>query len=264
MDYALVTGGSSGMGLEYVRQLASRGYNLIIVALVQSETDAARETVLTEYPHLDVLSVGMDLSATDAPCRLYELVRSERPDAFVQVLVNNAGVLYSRHFKSMTQSQVSRIIMLHNHTTAMLCHYFLPQMLERRSGYILNISSLAAVFPYPFITLYAATKSFTKVFTRALRTELKGSGVVASSIYFGAVSTPLYNLSDNLRRLAINLGVMITPQKAVRLALRMLFSGKSGWTPGLVNKFAAILARILPHTLISWIDKFVTKKWNFE
>ena len=87
---------------------------------------------------------------------------------------------------------------------------------------------------------------------------------MASSVYFGAVSTPLYNLSDNLRKLAINLGVMITPQKAVRIALKMLFKGRSGKTPGLVNKFAALLAKVLPHTLISWIDKFVTKKWNFD
>lgn len=264
MDYALITGGSSGMGLEYVRQLAARGYNLIIVALFQNETDAAKEMVLEELPHLDILSVGMDLSVADAPLRLYQRIRNERPDAFVKVLVNNAGVLYPKHFKSMTESQVSRIMMIHNHTTAMLCHYFLPAMLENKCGYILNISSLAAVFPYPFISMYAATKSFTKVFTRALRTELKGSGVVASSVYFGAVSTPLYNLSDNLRKLAINLGVMITPQKAVRIALKMLFKGRSGKTPGLVNKFAALLAKVLPHTLISWIDKFVTKKWNFD
>jgi short-subunit dehydrogenase len=262
MNYALVTGSSSGMGLEYVRQLAQRGYNIIMVALFQNETDAARDVVKSEFPQTDILSIGLDLSTSDAPLVLYEKVRSERPDAFVEVLINNAGVLYPRHFRNMSKEQVSRIIMIHNHTTAMLCHYFLPEMLERKRGYILNISSLAAVFPYPFITLYAATKAFTKVFTRALRTELKGTGVVASSIYFGAVSTPLYNLKDSLRKLAINLGVMITPQKACRIALRMLFKGKSGKTPGLVNKFAALLAKVLPHTVVAWIDKFVTNKWN--
>ncbi|MBR5610755.1 MAG: SDR family NAD(P)-dependent oxidoreductase [Bacteroidales bacterium] len=264
MNYALVTGGSSGMGLEYVKQLAEKGYNVIIVALFQNETDAAKELVLKDYPNVDVLSVGMDLSSMDAPLELYKKVKRERPDAFVEVLINNAGILYPKHFKNMTDPQVSRIIMLHNHTTAMLCHYFLPDMLERKRGYILNISSLAAEFQYPFISLYAATKSFTKVFTRALRTELKGSGVVASSIYFGAVSTPLYNLSDNLRKLAINLGVMITPQKASRVALKMLFKGRSGKTPGLINKIALFVAMILPHSLVAMIDKFVTRKWNLD
>lgn len=264
MNYALVTGGSSGMGLEYVRQLAAKGYNIIIAALFQEETDAAKDMILKEFPDIDVLSVGIDLSGIDSANILYETVKKERPDAFVEVLINNAGLLYARHFRNMSDAQVSRIIMVHNHTTAMLCHLFLPAMLEKRCGYILNVSSLAAVFPYPFISLYAATKSFTKVFTRALRTELKRSGVVASSIYFGAVSTPLYNLSDNLRRLAINLGVMITPARAVRIALKMLFKGRSGKTPGLVNKFAALLALVLPHTVVAAIDRFVTKKWNFE
>ncbi|MBO7249420.1 MAG: SDR family NAD(P)-dependent oxidoreductase [Bacteroidales bacterium] len=264
MNYALVTGGRSGMGLEYVKQLAQKGYNIIVVALCQEETDAAKKTIVSEYPNIDVLSVGMDLSDMDSPLKLYEKVRSERPEAFVEVLINNAGVLYPKHFKNMTDMQVSRIIMLHNHTTAMLCHYFLPDMLERKSGYILNISSLAAEFKYPFISLYAATKSFTKVFTRALRTELKGSGVVASSIYFGAVSTPLYNLSDSLRKLAINLGVMITPQKASKIALKMLFKGRSGKTPGLINKIALLVAKVLPHPVVAMIDKYVTKKWNLE
>lgn len=264
MNYALVTGGSSGMGLEYAKQLAAKGYNLIIAALFQGETDAAKEVVLKEFPQVDVLSVGIDLSDADSAERLYGIVKRERPDAFVEVLINNAGILFPKHFRNMTASQVSSIIMVHNHTTAMLCHYFLPEMLEREMGNILNVSSLAAVFPYPFISLYAATKSFNKVFTRALRTELKGSGVVASTIYFGAVSTPLYNLSDKLRRLALNLGVMITPQKASRIALKMLFKGKSGKTPGLVNKIAHLLALILPHSLVAVIDKFVTKKWNFD
>lgn len=264
MNYALVTGGSSGMGLEYVRQLAAKGYNIIIAALFQEETDAAKKRVLEEFPDVDVLSVGIDLSNIDSAEQLYGIVKRERPDAFVKVLINNAGILYPKHFRNMTQRQVSSIIMVHNHTTAMLCHYFLPDMLERRRGYILNISSLAAVFPYPFISLYASTKSFTKVFTRALRTELKGTGVVASSIYFGAVSTPLYNLSDKLRKLAINLGVMITPHKASKIALKMLFKGKSGRTPGLVNKIAHLLALVLPHSVVAMLDKFVTKKWNFD
>ncbi len=264
MNYALVTGGSSGMGLEYVKQLAQKGYNIIAVALSQEETDAVKELIAREYPNVDVLSLGMDLSCMDSPLKLYEKVKCERPEAFVEVLINNAGVLYPKHFKNMSDPQVSRIIMLHNHTTAMLCHYFLPDMLNRNRGYILNISSLAAEFHYPFISLYAATKAFTKVFTRALRTELKGSGVVASSIYFGAVSTPLYNLSDSLRKLAINLGVMITPQKASKIALKMLFKGRSGKTPGLINKIALLVAKVLPHPVVAMIDKYVTKKWNLE
>ena len=159
------------MGLEYVRILAAKGYNVIIVALFQNETDAVRDDMAGQYPDLDFLSVGVDLSAVDAPRRVFDTVREQRPEAEVEVLVNNAGMLHPMHFRNMPPEKVSSIIMVHNHATAMLCRYFLPGMLERGKGYILNISSLAAWFPFPFLTTYASTKSFTRIFTRALRTE---------------------------------------------------------------------------------------------
>ena len=142
------------MGLEYVRILAAKGYNVIIVALFQNETDAVRDDMAGQYPDLDFLSVGVDLSAVDAPRRVFDTVREQRPEAEVEVLVNNAGMLHPMHFRNMPPEKVSSIIMVHNHATAMLCRYFLPGMLERGRGYILNISSLAAWFPrvvpFPF------------------------------------------------------------------------------------------------------------------
>ena len=207
--YALVTGGSSGMGLEYVRILAAKGYNVIIVALFQNETDAVRDDMAGQYPDLDFLSVGVDLSAVDAPRRVFDTVREQRPEAEVEVLVNNAGMLHPMHFRNMPPEKVSSIIMVHNHATAMLCRYFLPGMLERGKGYILNISSLAAWFPFPFLTTYASTKSFTRIFTRALRTECQKTGVNVSAIYFGAVDTPLLGLPPKYSRLARRLGIMI-------------------------------------------------------
>ncbi len=262
--YALVTGGSSGMGLEYVKSLARRGYNVIIVALFQEETDRVKEMMSELYPNLDFISIGMDLSTMEAPVNLYEKVREMVGEGSVEVLINNAGVINPMHFRNMTSAQISRIIMLHNHTTAMLCHYFLPSMLSLRKGYILNISSLAAWFSFPYITTYASTKAFTKVFTRALRTECAGSGVKVASIYFGAVDTPLYNLSKGKRRLARGLGVMITPQKASERALRMLFGGFTGWMPGLINKIAYIVTPLLRPCIVAQIDKAVTKHWNFK
>lgn len=262
--YALVTGGSSGMGLEYVEQLAARGYNVIIVALNQHETDIVKGQMQERYPELDFISVGMDLSAVDAPSVLYERVRESVGEGNVEVLINNAGVINPMHFRNMTGAQISRIIMLHNHTTAMLCHYFLPSMLSQRRGYILNISSLAAWFAFPFITTYSSTKAFTKVFTRALRTECAGSGVKVASIYFGAVDTPLYNLSPGKRKLARAIGVMITPKKAAHRALKMLFGGFTGWMPGLINKIAYIVTPLLRPSIVAPIDRAVTKHWKFK
>lgn len=262
--YALVTGGSSGMGLEYVKQIAPMGYNIIIVALFQNETDVVKDEMSAQYPDLDFVSIGMDLSEIDSAKNLYEKVKELRPEAKVEVLINNAGVLFPRHFRNMSEAQISKIILIHNHTLALMCHYFMPEMAERKRGYVLNISSLAAWFPYPFISTYSATKAFTKVFTRALRTEYWKTGVYVSTIYFGAVSTNLYNLSPHWRKVAIALSVMLPPEKAVRMALKMMFRGHSGRIPGLLNVIAIPITAMLPHRLISRIEKKVTNKWNLK
>lgn len=262
--YALVTGGSSGMGLEYVKLLAERGYNVVIVALFQNETDTVRDEMSAQYPDLDFLSIGMDLSTMEAPLAVYNKVKELRPDAEVEILINNAGILSARHFKNMEARQISSIVMVHCHATAMLCHYFLPAMLERNKGYILNISSLAAWFPFPFISTYSSTKSFIKVFTRALRTECMKSGVKVSSIYFGAVDTALVGLPPHLAKLARNLRVMITPQAAARKAINSMFAGRTGRIPGVINKIARVVAPILRPSVIGVIERKVTKRWNLK
>ena len=180
------------------------------------------------------------------------------------MLINNAGMLHARHFRNISPAQVSSIIMVHNHATAMLCSYFMPAMLERRKGYVMNISSLAAWFPFPFLTTYASTKSFTRIFTRALRTECQKTGVKVCSIYFGAVDTPLVGLSPRLSRLARHLGVMIRPETAARKALNMMFRGRSGRIPGVINKIAWAVAPLLRPSVIGPLERKVTRKWNLR
>ena len=262
--YALVTGGSSGMGLEYVNLLAQKGYNVIIVALFQNETDEVASRMAAAHPDLDFLPIGIDLSAPDAPKKVYDTVAGQRPGAEVEVLINNAGMLHARHFRNMSPAQVSSIIMVHNHATALLCSYYLPAMLERRRGYIMNISSLAAWFPFPFLTTYASTKSFTRIFTRALRTECQRTGVKVCSIYFGAVDTPLVGLTPRLSRIARHIGVMIRPETAACKALNMMFRGRSGRIPGLVNKIAWLVAPLLRPCIIGPVERKVTAKWNLK
>lgn len=257
-SYALVTGASSGMGLEYVRQLAQRGYNVIIAAL-PGTVESVAEDMKREFPDRDFVPVGLDLAQVESAEKLVDTVREQRPGIFIEVLVNNAGLIRVRHYRSMSVPQIEQEILLHNVTTAKLCRILLPEMKERRKGYVLNVSSLAAWLPYPFISLYSATKAFNRTFTKALRIEYRKTGVKVATVYFGAVDTPLYKLSDGKRRFARAIGVMITPQKAVRVALRMLFRGRSGRMPGFVNSLAYVVCPLLPNRLIAWIDRTVSK-----
>lgn len=261
------------MGLEYARQLAGRGYNVIVAAL-PGRHDADGNPVgppspevicsllAAEHPGLDFLSIGIDLARTDAAKELCDRIAAERPEAFVEVLINNAGILNARHFREMTAAQIQRELLLHNFTTTMLCHHLLPAMKERGRGYVLTVSSLAAWLPFPFITTYAATKEFNRTLVRGLRTEYRGTGVKIATVYFGAVDTPLYNLKPSLRRLARRLRVMISPEEAARKALKMLFAGRSGRMPGVVNHLARFVCVQLPSPLVAWLDRKVTKKLN--
>ena len=176
----------------------------------------------------------------------------------VDVLINNAGIIDIKHFKDIPEERVSSMIMIHNHALAVLTRLFLPGMLERGGGYILNISSISAWMPYPYISEYSATKAYVKVFTKALRTECRRSGVKVATIYFGAVSTSLYDLQDKYRNIALRSGIMITSDKAARRALRMLFAGRSGRVPGFVNRIAIFLAPLMPSWLIAAIDRKAT------
>lgn len=262
--YALITGASSGMGREYAHRLADKGWQLILVALRQDETDAVAEELKDLYPDLDVIAIGMNLATLGAAEQLYDTVHKLRPEVEVEMLINNAGMIHIRHFRGMTIPQIEQVIALHNTTMALLCRLFLPAMAERGRGYVLNISSMTYALPYPFITTYAATKAFTRVLTKALRTEYKGTGVRVATIYFGAVDTPLYNLSPKRRRTLRRIGIMISPQKAVDRALTMLFRGHSGYIPGLVNKLAVVLCPLLPTSFIHKIDVVVSKRLATE
>lgn len=269
--YALVTGGTSGMGLEYVRELASRGYSVIVAAL-PGRTDEKGEPVgppspeaicsdlAAEFPETDFVPVAIDLARTEASQELYDKVFAARPDAVVEVLINNAGIINIRHFREMTAAQLNRELLLHNYTPTMLCHLFLPAMEERHKGYVLNVSSLAAWLPEPFISTYSATKAYNRIFSRALRTEYYGTGVQVATVYFGAVDTPLFNLKPSLRKLARNLHVMITPQQAANKALNMLFAGRSGKMPGVVNHIGKWFCLALPRPVVSKLDHFATDK----
>lgn len=274
--YALVTGGTSGMGLEYVRKLAARGYDVIIAALpgrVDEEgnpvgipsPELVAEQLKAQYPQLDFVPVGIDLACEGSAEELMATIKEKCPaEAEIEVLINNAGFIQVKHFREMPLQRIEKEMMLHNLTLTKICHYILPSMKARGKGYVLNISSLAAYLPYPFISLYSATKAFNRIFTKALRIEYAHTGVRIATIYFGAVDTPLYNLSPGKRKLARCLGVMITPEKATRKALKMLFSGRSGWMPGFVNKLALVVCPLLPNRLIAWIDRKVSKSLGIE
>ena len=264
--YALVTGAASGMGRVYAQKLAARGYNLVIVdinaerlaqtaEIVKADVDALRQVDAETKKSFRVLEVVQDLSAQDAADRVFE--RTEAEGCEVEVLVNNAGVMYCQAIDRTSERMLKLIMMVHMNTPLMLCRKYVGAMKARGCGYILNISSLAAWMSWPGIGMYGATKRFVRDYSRELRIECQKTGVSVTNAYFGAVDTPLIPLKDSLRRLARNLTVMITPEKATEKALNATFRRRRGTMPGLLNKIFWPFIVILPDCLLGWVYRKV-------
>lgn len=252
MKYALITGAASGMGRIYAQRLAQRGYSLVLVDINASGLEGTEAIVRNMAgDHVRILSVVQDLSVPDAADRIYAVTEAEGCE--VEVLVNNAGVMYCQGIAETSERMLRLIMMVHMNTPLMLCRKYVGSMKERGCGYILNISSLAAWMIWPGIGMYGHTKRFVRNYSRELRIECQKTGVSVTNAYFGAVDTPLVPLKDSLRKLARALTVMISPEKAVDKALKATFRRRKGVMPGLLNKLFLPLIIIMPDSILGWI-----------
>lgn len=258
--WALVTGSASGMGREYARRLALMGYNLVLVdinerGLEETESIVRQEVGATENKPLGdmlkVMKIVQDLSQTDAADRIY--AQTDAAGCAVEVLVNNAGIMYCQGIAETSERMLKLIMAVHMNTPVMLCRKYVVGMKERGNGYILNISSLAECMSWPGIGMYGATKRFVKDYSRELRIECQKTGVSVTNAYFGAVDTPLVPLKDSLRKLARALAVMIPAEKAVDRALKATFRRRRGVMPGLLNHIFKPICMLLPDCLLGWI-----------
>jgi short-subunit dehydrogenase len=179
-ETALVTGASSGIGEQFARQLASRGYDLVLVA---RRTD-----------RLESLAAELPTQAHPVPCDLANdaAALSERVAALgvdVDLLVNNAGFGTSGPFLDNDANREAEEVRVNCEAIVTLTHAFLPGMVERGRGGIINVASTAGLQPLPYESVYAATKAFAVSFTDALHTELRGSGVRVLAVNPGPVPT---------------------------------------------------------------------------
>ena len=243
---ALITGGSSGMGLEFARQLSARGYDLMLVSnQEQALADAAREL----GGSVQVRTRCQDLARTDSADELYAWCREEGflPD----VLVNDAGMFFFKELQPEDLGRVQAMVNLHVVTVTRLCLLFGLDMKARGSGYILNVSSMAARIPAPGITVYSATKAYLRSFGRSLSFELKPYGVGVTTVCPAAIATPLYRLSPKWMKFGVRIGLIRTPQWLVRRALRAMFRRRRVISPAFMNVWLPALVAALPGPVVA-------------
>lgn len=242
------------MGLEFARQLAQRGYNLLIVSNEEKIHEVAKELEEAFSHTLSVVSLVMDLGQQSAARELYDYTHTQGME--IEVLVNNAGVYHDRDILDDSEGFTSLIMNLHMYTPAMLCYLFGQDMKARGKGYILNVCSVTSKMAAQRLGTYGGTKAFLSHFTRALHIELRRYGVHVTDVSPGAVDTGLYNIKPVYTKIGKCLGIIVSPETLVRRALRALFWGWSKTTiPTVFWRMLCFIILLIPTCLLRLIRR---------
>ena len=183
---ALITGASAGIGRELALTFAAHGFDLVVVARRRARLASLKRQVESAHG-VRVRIVQADLHDPDAAGRLQKSL-ARRP---IDVLVNNAGTLEGGTFAGMDSTRIGQMLQLNIGTLVALTHAFLPDMLRRNHGRIVNLASIAAFAPVPWMAVYAATKAFVLSFSEALDEELRGTGVSVTAVCPGLTNSEM-------------------------------------------------------------------------
>ena len=244
---ALITGASQGLGKAFAFECARRGMNLALVALPDSGlADVATAIELWHGVRVDCLE--LDLTERDAPERVAHWVTENRLP--ITVLINNAGVGYNSRFEDSTIEENEACILLNALATVKITRLLLPALMRRSRAYVLNVSSLSAYFPMPYMPVYAPTKSFVLNFSLALRSEVRDTAVRVSALCPNGIRTSV----DACRKIeAGGLAARLTCMDAedvARYAVARLLSGRSVIVPGWLNRFLVWAGKFTPHSVV--------------
>lgn len=250
--YALVTGASSGIGWHISEDLASRGYNLVAVSNQGDKLADLKRTLEQKYP-VSVEILETDLARLDSSREVFSFCSKNMFE--IEILVNDAGIFIFGEVVKVDPSRIESILNLHIITSTLLCRLFGGQMITRGKGYILNISSITAVMPYPGISLYGPTKAYIRHFTRALRSEMKVHGINVTCLIPGATATSLYDANYYNTPLMRKLGVMKNPARVAKTGVKALFRNRAECVPGFINKLTILFLPLIPHFIIDVINR---------
>ncbi|MBV8389421.1 MAG: SDR family oxidoreductase [Mucilaginibacter sp.] len=245
--YALITGASGGIGKSFARQLAQRGYHVILIARSEAKLQALAESIRLIY-NVEAISLPLDLSVDNAAVLIKEWC--DKLSIAPAILINNAGYGLWGNFPVLNLEELVNMHRLNTEAVIRITHALLPLLGENERSYILNVSSTAAFQAVPTLGVYAASKAFILSFSRALRYELKGTGVSVSCLCPGPTDTGFAKRAglEALADLAQKFNM--SPDDVAAAGLKGLFKGKAEIVPGLFNKISAAVVRHAPKKLI--------------
>ena len=232
-----------GIGRAYALACASRGMNLILVALPDDQLTEVQNEILSSW-HVKVFIFPIDLTGEQAVSRLFNFCNEN--NFGINLLINNAGMGAGGKFENIPLEKQLGIVELNNKVLVLMCHYFLPLLQKQEKAYILNMSSMEASLPLPYKAVYTGSKNFVFAFSLALREELRSSQVSLSVVCPGPVVTN----AEGMQRIAAHGKraklVVLMPDEVASISLKGLFKGKTVIIPGKFNWFLVKLMRLFP------------------
>jgi len=256
MKTALITGASAGIGREFAKIFAREGYQLILVARNTQALSELADSLKKEHG-ISVRTMAKDLSRPETPEEIYEELRDD--SLAIDVLVNNAGAGVGGLFKDTDLSAELSTIQLNLASLTHLTKLFLRDMLKRRSGKILNVSSTAAFQPGPTMAVYYATKAYVLSFSEALAEELRGTGVTVTCLCPGPTETGFQTRAgiSGIRLLKFR---TMDASTVARQGYEAFIKGKTLVIPGIFNRLFAFSVRLIPRRLITWAVRWLHQR----
>ncbi|MDP4094677.1 MAG: SDR family oxidoreductase [Bacillota bacterium] len=231
MEYALITGGTSGIGFELARNFAASGYGVIIVSSSSERLQKARQKLKDSYD-VKVLEYQQDMRRIGAAAELYDRIKKNNIN--ISILVNNAGVGLVGRTDEIDLQHDEGMLILNIINLVELSKLFIADMYRQGSGRILNVASTGAFLPGPYTSTYYASKAFVLSYSRAIRYEARGKGIQVCTLCPGATKTEFFSREGvNVPRIAM------TSEEVARYAYKRFMKNKEIIIPGIINKLQA-------------------------
>ena len=256
---ALITGAAGGIGLEFAKVMARGGASLILADINGERLKEAKAIIEQDCPRLSAIHLLQIDLTTDDFIDIIDTFCKERkilPD----ILINNAGVFAFAPLADTSIKKTEIFVDLHVRAVTLLSQWFVKKRLENGGnlvckgkapkgttvGWLLNMSSMSCWMPMPGLALYSSTKSYIRVFTRALHYETKDYGIGVTVACPGGIATDLFGLPDKWKKFAVSIGVLATPEKFAQTAVKKMLKKRKQYINGMLNRFSIFFIGILP------------------
>lgn len=256
-EYALITGASSGLGKEFAYILAGKGHNLVLVARRKNLLNDLATEIKTKF-NIEVLVLADDLSNPNSPKEIFEKIITL--GIHIKYLINNAGFGIGSSFLQSDLESNSNMVEVNIQALIKLTHLFGKAMIEKKSGKVLLIGSVASFMPGPYMATYFASKNFVLAFGQALQEEWKNTGVTITTLCPGPTDTQFFNAAGMANSKISKLMALPSAQKVANYGYNAMIKGKTTAIYGLANQLQVFLSKITPTFILVKAVAWITKK----